>query len=233
MRKINTKIALKWVHEQFGMTVHALFYFVHNIMDTYIHDDKKTIFTRWLHASLALFVLCWWHHNLLLIASQCNHLTLQLWWKHMKSDIVICNSLVIDFINGDIHGQLCKNLGSISQFSHISDSMGGTVILQQNFAPAVTAQLPCHMQNFRMISSFGDGCGKKYFELHLKSHHWNGPPGINLCMRPANERWCYIVTWSLIGWAHTQNDLWTPHPHWWLCFESKMSYQHCNKLTWD
>ena len=24
-------------------------------------------------------------------------------------------------------------------------------------------------------------------------------------MRPANERQCYIVTSSLIGWAHTQN----------------------------
>ena len=25
-------------------------------------------------------------------------------------------------------------------------------------------------------------------------------------MCPANERWCYIVTSSLIGWAHIQND---------------------------
>ena len=29
---------------------------------------------------------------------------------------------------------------------------------------------------------------------------------IILCMRPANERWRYTVTPSLIGWAHTQND---------------------------
>ena len=29
--------------------------------------------------------------------------------------------------------------------------------------------------------------------------------GFILCMRPANERWRYIVTSSLIGWAHTQN----------------------------
>ena len=27
-----------------------------------------------------------------------------------------------------------------------------------------------------------------------------------LCMRPANERWRYNVTSSLIGWAHAQND---------------------------
>ena len=30
--------------------------------------------------------------------------------------------------------------------------------------------------------------------------------GIILYMRPANERWCYIVTSSLIGWEHRQND---------------------------
>ena len=27
-------------------------------------------------------------------------------------------------------------------------------------------------------------------------------------MRPANERWRYSGTPSLIGWAHTQNDSW-------------------------
>ena len=30
--------------------------------------------------------------------------------------------------------------------------------------------------------------------------------GIILCMRPAKERWRYIVTSPLIGWSHTQND---------------------------
>ena len=29
---------------------------------------------------------------------------------------------------------------------------------------------------------------------------------IILCMHPANERWLYNVTSSLIGWAHSQND---------------------------
>ena len=33
--------------------------------------------------------------------------------------------------------------------------------------------------------------------------------GIILCMRPAKEKRRYILTWSLIGWAHTQNDLWS------------------------
>ena len=30
--------------------------------------------------------------------------------------------------------------------------------------------------------------------------------GIILCMHPANDRWRYTVTLSLIGWGHTQND---------------------------
>ena len=32
--------------------------------------------------------------------------------------------------------------------------------------------------------------------------------GIILCMCPANERWRYDVTSSLIGWAHAQNNSW-------------------------
>ena len=38
----------------------------------------------------------------------------------------------------------------------------------------------------------------------------NTEPRIILCMHPANESWHYRVRPSLIGWAHTQNDLcWT------------------------
>ena len=33
-------------------------------------------------------------------------------------------------------------------------------------------------------------------------------PGIILCMPPANERWRYIVTASLIGWTHTPIETW-------------------------
>ena len=35
------------------------------------------------------------------------------------------------------------------------------------------------------------------------------PAGIILCMHPANERWCYNVMSSLIGWAHPQIDPWS------------------------
>ena len=34
----------------------------------------------------------------------------------------------------------------------------------------------------------------------------NLPPGIIICMRPANERRRYNVTSPLIGWAHSQNN---------------------------
>ena len=36
----------------------------------------------------------------------------------------------------------------------------------------------------------------------------NEEAGIILCMRSANERRRYIITSSLNGWAHTQNDPW-------------------------
>ena len=52
--------------------------------------------------------------------------------------------------------------------------------------------------------------------LHCNAiSYWLGAyteSGIILCMRPANERWRYTVTPSLIGWAHTQND-----PRAWDC----------------
>ena len=42
--------------------------------------------------------------------------------------------------------------------------------------------------------------------------HWAGCMHrmIIMRMRPANERWRYMVTPSLIGWVHTENDPWDP-----------------------
>ena len=45
------------------------------------------------------------------------------------------------------------------------------------------------------------------FKLPL-TPSFRGYSRIILCMRSANERWRYIVTSSLIGWAHAQNDPW-------------------------
>ena len=49
---------------------------------------------------------------------------------------------------------------------------------------------------------------RSHFSLFLKCRNKSRQsfPGIILCVRPANERRRYIVTPSLIGWAHTQND---------------------------
>ena len=51
---------------------------------------------------------------------------------------------------------------------------------------------------------------------------------IILCMRPANERWRYIVTPSLIGWTHTQNDLCQSILSWVLLVSHSESY-----ITWQ
>ena len=50
-------------------------------------------------------------------------------------------------------------------------------------------------------------------DLCMAMSHGVGPNAatvqwpIYVCMRPANKRWLYNVMSSLIGWAHTQNDL--------------------------
>ena len=52
-----------------------------------------------------------------------------------------------------------------------------------------------------------------------------GASGIILGMGSANERWCYSVMSSLIGWAHTQND-----PCAWLTGYITISQNACNQL---
>ena len=44
--------------------------------------------------------------------------------------------------------------------------------------------------------------------LHASSCRHAQHTGIILCVHPANESRRYIVTPSLIGWVHTQNDPW-------------------------
>ena len=54
-----------------------------------------------------------------------------------------------------------------------------------------------------------------------------------LCMCPANERRRYIVTSSLTGWAHTQNDLWGLQ-HFYVNVQSHMwvhNMQVCRNIT--
>ena len=58
-----------------------------------IFDNKKTIFTQRLRASIALKTLCWWRHYWLQNA-------LCLCRGHLR---VISNSLGIDLVNVDIH----------------------------------------------------------------------------------------------------------------------------------
>ena len=59
--------------------------------------------------------------------------------------------------------------------------------------------------------------------------------GSILCINPANERWHYSVTLSLIGWVHKLND---------LCYVvaivkilekiySVISPSHCIRVAWE
>ena len=93
----NTKITLEWAHQQFIMTVHTLFYFLHD-MSTYMmikKDDFRA--PTWsvyiLVRASQLIVQCWWWRQ------NCRAHT----WK------VISNSSDIDFIHGDIDGWLSGN----------------------------------------------------------------------------------------------------------------------------
>ena len=59
-------------------------------------------------------------------------------------------------------------------------------------------------------------------------------PGIILCMCPANGRQRCNVMWTLIGWAHTQNDPWHQISDisnfdqftWWLKYLSQINDRH-------
>ena len=55
--------------------------------------------------------------------------------------------------------------------------------------------------------------------------------GIILWMGPANERRCYIVMASLIGWAYSQNDPWI-FRIFWYCLMRQQRWQYFIWLTY-
>ena len=61
-KEMNSCISLEWTYKQCVTTMLALFCFLHDTMNPYI-VIKKAIFTHGLHASLALFMSCRWHHH--------------------------------------------------------------------------------------------------------------------------------------------------------------------------
>ena len=95
----NTRVSAETVRHK--STYIILFLTRHNES---INEYKTTSFTHRPRVSLARFSFCWWRHNQLLMTSQwpdnCDAIT----W------IVISNSLDIDYIHRDIHGQSCKNV---------------------------------------------------------------------------------------------------------------------------
>ena len=65
---------------------------------------------------------------------------------------------------------------------------------------------------------------------HILMRQWD--TGFILYMRPANERWHYNVTSSLIGWAHTQNDPWRQQPIQWVNLSSKRYIMTMDFFKW-
>ena len=55
--------------------------------------------------------------------------------------------------------------------------------------------------------SITQGCQNNFADqIQLMINSTFTTPRVHLCMVPANERWCYSVTPSLIGWDQSQND---------------------------
>ena len=78
----------------------------------------------------------------------------------------------------------------------------GTVLILLNMSDKTrqTRSLWHKWDNWILIFS---GKYSQVYQSQCSTTHY---PGIILCMHPANERWCYIVTSSLIGWVHAQKD---------------------------
>ena len=55
----------------------------------------------------------------------------------------------------------------------------------------------------------GNICAYYWRQQFIYIVKYDNTSGIIFCVSPANERWRYIVTSSLIGWEHTQNDHYT------------------------
>ena len=89
---INTKITLSWVHKQFVMALHTLFYFLHNMMIPKMMKDHFYISTSYLTCSVYILVMTsqlilqcwWWHHNWLGNGHNMTHT-----WKDITCKILI------------------------------------------------------------------------------------------------------------------------------------------------
>ena len=71
------------------------------------------------------------------------------------------------------------------------------IFIQENALENVICEMASILSHPQCVKGW-----TKYCRLHRwKGQYWS----IILCMRPANERWCYIVRSSPIAWMHSQN----------------------------
>ena len=80
---------------------------------------------------------------------------------------------------------------------------GGNRCAIGSMLPASERYWPCFVSLWHVTQLSFNLC---HVILKINQYQQNGTAWIILCMGSANETRCYIVTSSLIGWAHTQND---------------------------
>ena len=103
-REINTKITLKWVYKQLATTVHRLFYFLYDMINTYLR------MLRWF-SHMIPYVTHSVHVQLMksqLIADITNAIPDATIVTQACKKWYLGNLLDINFNNGYIHGWLCK-----------------------------------------------------------------------------------------------------------------------------
>ena len=92
-----------------------------------------------------------------------------------------------------LHQSLFINF-ELTIFQHCSDI---------GLAPIICASLSL---NELILSTLYLNWSALIWQKPICSQHLISEAGISLGMGLTNERWCYIVMMSLIGWTHTQND---------------------------
>ena len=116
----NTKIILKWAHQQFVTIVHTLFYFLQDMSPKM--TIKQTIFHHRHRPSLGLFTLWWWRHNWMCNAGV--DITTDL-ANRMRTGKAMYNSLYNDYIHSHIDVRSSKKW-YISGYPERFKKYGGT-----------------------------------------------------------------------------------------------------------
>ena len=111
-----------------------------------------------------------------------------------------------------ISGAACDNnfvnMKFVFQWMYLTDSLNSKQLYLWHVSNSQRDLIPVHctLKNYPFCRSALKLRSSRYGIMRAGGFSALTIAGIILYMRPANERRRYIVTPSLIGWAHTQND---------------------------